>query len=96
MHNICNLKGIVLKNAIAFQNGLNYDCHFFIKQLAQDFLKINLFVQKNILKNTQFYSSNKKKVARIDKKVEEVTKNISYTFKFIDSAKDYDNVIMKC
>ena len=37
-HNICNLKFIVLKEIPSvFHNGSNYDYHFIIKELANEF-----------------------------------------------------------
>ena len=40
VHNICNLKYNVPKNIpIVFHNGSNYDYHFIIKELAEEFQK---------------------------------------------------------
>ena len=40
MHSICNLKySLPKKNPIVFHNGSNYDYHFFIKDLAEEFKK---------------------------------------------------------
>ena len=37
-HSICNLKYSVPKNiSIVFHNGYNYDYHFIIKELAEEF-----------------------------------------------------------
>ena len=37
-HSICNLKYSVPKKiAIVFHNGSNYECHFIIKELAEEF-----------------------------------------------------------
>ena len=47
-HNICNLKYSVLKKIpIAFNNGSNYDYHFIIKELAEEFRKQFLFRRKH-------------------------------------------------
>ena len=47
-HSICNLKYSVPKKIpIVFRNGFNYDYHFIIKELAEEFKKqINLFRRK--------------------------------------------------
>ena len=39
-HSIRNLKyGVPKKNHIVFRNGSNYDCHFIIKEIAEEFKK---------------------------------------------------------
>ena len=38
-HSICNLDYSVHKKIIAFHNGSNYDYHFIIKELAEEFKK---------------------------------------------------------
>ena len=39
-HSICNLKySVPKKTSIAFHNVSNYDCHFIIKKLAEEFKK---------------------------------------------------------
>ena len=44
-HSICNLKYSVTKRIPkVFHNGSNYDYHFVIKELAQEFKKPNLLV----------------------------------------------------
>ena len=51
-HSIGNLKYSVPKKIpMFFRNGSNYDYHFIIKELAEEF-KNNLFVSEKILKNT--------------------------------------------
>ena len=48
-HNICNLKFSVPKQIReAFHNGSNYDYHFIIKELVQEFKKL---VKEKTLKN---------------------------------------------
>ena len=43
-NNVCNLKySVPQKIPTVFHNGSNYDCHFIIKNLAEEFKK-NLFV----------------------------------------------------
>ena len=40
MHSICNLKySLPKKNPIVFHNGSDYDYHFLIKDLAEEFKK---------------------------------------------------------
>ena len=40
LHSICNLKySVPKKNSIAFHNASNYDYHFIIKELAEEFKK---------------------------------------------------------
>ena len=47
-HSICNLKySVPKKNSIPFHNGSNYDYHFIIKELAEEFRKNYLFGRKN-------------------------------------------------
>ena len=43
--------------------------------------------RRKLWKTHNLYSSNRKKVARIDKNWEEITKNISYKLWFIDGAR---------
>ena len=77
VHSICNLKYSVPKKIpIAFHNGSNYDYHFIIKELAEDFTKQLTGLRERIEKYITFTVPREKKVTRIDKKGEEVTKNI--------------------
>ena len=40
VHSICNLKYSLPKNiSVAFHNGSNYDYHFIMKELAEEFKK---------------------------------------------------------
>ena len=43
---------VPIKIPVVFDNGLNYDCHFIMKELANDFSG-NLNVLEKILKNTK-------------------------------------------
>ena len=71
---ICNLKYSVPKKvSIGFYNGSNYDYHFIIKELAEEFTCLG----ENTEKYITFTVPIEKEVARIDKNGEEITKNIS-------------------
>ena len=60
-HSICNLKYSAPKKVpIVFHNQSSYNHHFFIKELAEEFLK-NLLVQEKIIKNTYFLPFQGKK-----------------------------------
>ena len=74
-----------LKIPIVFHNESNYDYHFIIKDLAEEFKKLFMFLGENTEKYIIFTVPIKKEVARIDKNGEEMTKNISYILQFIGS-----------
>ena len=76
-HSICNLKYSVPKKiSIVFHNGSNYDYHFIIKELAEEFKKQFICLGKNTEKCITFTVPIKNKVTRIDKNGENITKNI--------------------
>ena len=75
------------KIPILFHNGSNYDYHFIIKELAEEFKKQFTCLGENNENCITFTISIEKKVTRIDKNGEEITKNISYILQFIDSAR---------
>ena len=78
-HSICNLKYSVPKKIpIVFHNGLNYDYHFIIKKLEEEFKKQFTCLGENTEKYISFTVPIEKEVTRIDKNGEEITKNISY------------------
>ena len=61
-HSICNLKySVATKIPIAFHNGSNYDYHFIIKELAEEFKKQFTCLGENNKKIRNCYSSNKKR-----------------------------------
>ena len=71
-HSICNLKYSELKrNPIAFHNGSNYDYHFIIKELSEEFKKQFICLGENIEKYITF------KVL-IEKKLQELIIEITY------------------
>ena len=86
MHSICNLKyGVPKKIPIVFHSGSNYDYHFIMKELAQEFKKQFTCLGENTEKYITF-TVTIEEVRRIDKNGEEITKNICYILQFIDSA----------
>ena len=70
-----------------FHNGSNYDYHFIIKELAEEFKKQFTCLGENTEKYITFTVPIEKEVTRIDKNGEEITKNISPILRFIDSAR---------
>ena len=84
-HSICNSRYSVPKRIfIVFHN---YDYHFIIKELAEEFKKQFTCLGENTEKYITFTVPIEKEVTRIDKNGEEITKNISYILQFIDSAR---------
>ena len=65
----------------------NYDYHFIIKELAEEFEGQFICLRKNTEKYITFSVPIAKEVTRIDKKGKVITKTISYRSQFIDSAK---------
>ena len=87
-HSICNLKySVPKKNPIVFYHGSTYDYRFIVKKLAEEFKKQFTCLEENTEKYITFTVSIGKKVTRIDKNGEEITKNVSYILQFIDSAR---------
>ena len=87
-HRICNLKyNVPEKISTVVQNGFNYDYHSIIKVLAEEFKKQSTCLTEYTAKYINFTVSIEKLVIRIDKNREEITKNISYILKCIDSAR---------
>ena len=81
-HDICNFQDSLPKEiSITLDNGSNYDFHFIIEEISEEFEK-----QVTCLaKNTQIKLL--RKVTRTDKNEEEITRNNSYILQFIDSAR---------
>ena len=76
-HNISNLKYSVPKKiSLVFHNGWNYDIHFLIEELAEEFKKQFTCLGENTEKYMSFTTLIVKEVIRIDKNREEITKNI--------------------
>ena len=72
---------------IVFHDGSNYDYHFIIKELAEEFKKQFICSGENTEKYITFTVPIEKEVTRIDKNGEGITKNISYILQFIDSVR---------
>ena len=72
---------------IVFHNGSKYDYHFIIKQLAEEFKKQLTCLRENTEKYVTFTIPIEKGATRIDQNEDEITKNISYSLQFIDSAR---------
>ena len=70
------------KNPTAFYNGSNFDYHFIIKELAEEFDKNYLF-RRNSGKYMTFSVVIEKELGRIYKKGEEMTKNISHNYNLL-------------
>ena len=88
VHSICNLKYSVPKEIpIAFHNGSNYDCHFIIKELAEELREQFPCLGENTEKYITFSVPIEKEVTRIEKKGEEITQNLSYRLQFVDSTR---------
>ena len=66
-----------------FHNGSNYDYHFIIKVLAEEFKKQFTCLGENA---ETFTAPIEKELTRIDKNGEEITKYITYILQFTDSA----------
>ena len=78
-HSICNLKYSVPKRIpIAFHNESNYNYHFIIKELAEEFKKQFTCLGENTEKYITFTVPMDKEITRINKNGEKITKSISY------------------
>ena len=87
-HSICNLKYSVPKKIpVGFHNGSNYDYHFIINELAEEFKKKFSHLGKNSEKHITFTVPIEKTVTRMDKNGGEITKDRFYLLQFIDSAR---------
>ena len=71
------------KFPIVFHNGSNYNYHFIINELAEEFTCLG----ENTEKYITFTVPIENEVTRIDKNGEKITKNIPYILQFIDSAR---------
>ena len=70
-----------------FHNESNYNYHFIIKELPEEFKKQFICLRENTEKYITFIVPMGKKVTRIDKNKKRITKNISSILQFIDSAR---------
>ena len=72
---------------VVFHNGSNYDYHFIIKELANEFEGQFECLGKNKEKSKTFSVPIKKEITKIDKDGNESVVTICYKIKFIDSAR---------
>ena len=72
---------------VVFHNVSNYDYHFTIKELAEEFKKQFTSLGENPEKHAIFTVPREKELTRIDKNGEEITKTISYILQFFDSVR---------
>ena len=87
-HSICNLKfNVPNKIAIVFYNSSNYDYHFIIKELANEFEGQFECLGENKGKHKTFSVPIKKEITKINKDGNKSVVSISYKTKFIDSAR---------
>ena len=70
---------------VIFDNGSNYDYHFMIKELANEFDGKFECLGENTEKYKKFSISIEKEVTKIDNDRNESVKTISFKVKFIDS-----------
>ena len=76
MQSICNLKyNVPKKNYIPFHNGSNYDYHFIIKELGEEFKKQFTCLEENSEKYITFTVSIEKDVPKFDNNGEEIPKS---------------------
>ena len=86
-HSLCNLKYILRKEIpVVFHNSHNYDYHFIIKELAEEFEKQCKCLWENTEKHITFSVPIEKEIMRIDKSGKEI-KTISYRLQSIDSTR---------
>ena len=87
-HSICNLKySVPKKNPTVSHSGSNYNFHFIIKEIAEEFKKQFTCLGENTEKHITSTVPIEKEVARIDKNGKEITKKMSYILQFVDSAR---------
>ena len=87
-HSICNLKySVPKKNPTVSHSGFNYNFHFIIKEIAEEFKKQFTCLGENTEKHITSTVPIEKEVARIDKNGKEITKKMSYILQFVDSAR---------
>ena len=72
---------------VVFHNGSNYDYHFIIKELANEFEGQFECLGENKEKYNTFSAPIKKEITKIDKDGNESVETISYKIKFIYSAR---------
>ena len=89
---ICNLKfNMPNEIPIVFHSGSNYDYHFIIKELVNEFQGKLKYLGENTQKNKTFSVPIEKEVTKINNVGNESIQAISYKIKFIDSARFMSN-----
>ena len=87
-HSTCNLELNVLNEIpVVFYNGSNYDYHFIIKELTNEFEGQVECLGENTEKYQTFPVPIEKEVTKIDKDGNESLVTISFKINFIDSAR---------
>ena len=87
-HSTCNLRlNVFNETPVVLHNGSNYDYHFFIKELANEFEGQSECLAENTEKYKTFSAPTEKKITNIDKDGNESVAIISYKIKFIDSGR---------
>ena len=86
-HSICNLKfNMPNEIPVVFGNGSNYDYHFLIKEITNEFDRQIKCLGENKEKYKIFYVSIKKKIIRIDKDGKERIETVSYSMRFMGTS----------
>ena len=78
MLHIADVKFSVPKKILIAFHKRNYDYHFIIKELAEEFKKQFTYLGESTEKYITFAVSIEKEVIKIDKNEDGITKNISY------------------
>ena len=87
-HSICNLRlDVPNEIPVVSHNGSNYDYHFIIKKIANEFEGKFEYLGKNTEKHKNFSAPIQKEVTNIDKDGNESVVTISYRLKFIVKAR---------
>ena len=87
-HSICNLKfNEPNEIAVVFHRGSNYEYHFIIKELANEFEREFECIDESKENYKNFFVPIKKEIIKNDKDKNKTDKNISYKINFIDSAR---------
>ena len=87
-HSICSLKFNVPKEiSVVFHNGSNYDYHFIVKELANEFEGKFECLGENTEKYKNVSATIEKEVRNINNDGNESVVTISYKLKFIDNGR---------
>ena len=87
-HSICNSKfNAPIETPVVFHRGSNYDYHFIIKELANEFEREFECLGESKEKYKTFSVRVKKEIINIDKEGNESVKTIFYRIKFVNSAR---------